>query len=286
MDITEKKYKRVSKSFQITKKDMIEALNRSGYILESEVSKVLLKEGFFIETNQVIVDPYTKKSREVDIVAEYHDWSEKSKDFYEAKASADFTFVMEIKNNTFPLVLLTDFNYHPNSIAKSHGLKEFITLPNEVDVYDSWNNSYQRIIPIEEELSIFTQYCSFQKKKSCDELMALHPDDFHDSLLKITRYCEETIKEWNEYFFGDSKYFRHWLYLPMILVNDDLYEFRDGILTKVDSSILVHNYHFNEEKKSAYVFVVTKKGLSSFIKKMTKIRNELEQELIKIRFLR
>ncbi len=55
--------------------EMIDAIKRSGYLLESLISKYLSQSGFFVESNQVIVDPYTGKSREIDLVAEYHDWN-------------------------------------------------------------------------------------------------------------------------------------------------------------------------------------------------------------------
>jgi len=38
-------------------KEIIAALERSGYLLESEISKKLSDAGFFIETNQAIKDP-------------------------------------------------------------------------------------------------------------------------------------------------------------------------------------------------------------------------------------
>lgn len=60
------------KSAKITTKEMLDALNRSGYLLESEISRILDDAGFFIESNQVVEDPITGKSREIDLVAEYY----------------------------------------------------------------------------------------------------------------------------------------------------------------------------------------------------------------------
>ena len=54
--------------FKITEEEMLAALSRSGYLLESEVSAALTNLGFFIETNQVIQDPETGKSREIDLL--------------------------------------------------------------------------------------------------------------------------------------------------------------------------------------------------------------------------
>jgi hypothetical protein len=53
----------------ITKKEMLDALGRSGYLLESEIAKTLSHAGFFIESNQVIEDPITGKNREIDLIS-------------------------------------------------------------------------------------------------------------------------------------------------------------------------------------------------------------------------
>jgi hypothetical protein len=61
----------MQREFEITKEEMLEALNRSGYLMESEIASMLAEFGFFIETNQVIEDKFTGKSREIDLLAEY-----------------------------------------------------------------------------------------------------------------------------------------------------------------------------------------------------------------------
>jgi hypothetical protein len=53
---------------KILKNDLIEAIKRSGYLLESEIASILARSNFFIESNQVIEDPVTGKSREIDLI--------------------------------------------------------------------------------------------------------------------------------------------------------------------------------------------------------------------------
>jgi len=108
--------------------------------------------------------------------------------------------------------------------------------------------------------------------------MALHPDNIHDGLLKITQYCEENIKPWEN---EETTFLRHFLYLPVLLINEDLYELKENQLQKVDISILTFNYFFEEETKMAYIFVVTKQGFDTFIKKMLEIEDEVEKDMIK-----
>ncbi|MDB5281305.1 MAG: hypothetical protein JWO06_380 [Bacteroidota bacterium] len=263
---------------EISEKEMMEALNRSGYLLESEISKILSEAGFFIQTNQVIKDTITGKDREIDLIAEYYEHKEQR---HINKCCSKIHFVFEMKNNSAPIVLLTDFEYSPN-IDDWDGLKERVTVPENIR-YDTYDAFYEQIIH-SKKYSIYTQYCSFQRKKANEELMALHPDNIHDGLSKITQYCEEII-EGKEY---RDDYLRHFLYLPILLIRDDLYELHHSkenkrSLKKVDSSILVYNYYAHEEPSMAYVFVVTRKGFSRFMTDILELENKIELEMIEKR---
>lgn len=273
----------MQRKFNITKEEMIEALNRSGYLMESELSSMLAEFGFFIESNQVIEDKFTGKSREIDLIAEYYNYKEKNSGY---KTASKIKFIFEIKNNLFPIVLLTKWESSPN-IEDWTGLKEALTMPDKIK-YD-WYESYNKRL-IQNNKRIFTQYCSFQKKKANDELMALHPDNIHEGLSKITQYSEEMVKMYDKdllYERTDSDYkddyFRHFLFMPVLLLNDELFELQDNKLQQVDSSVLVYNYHFDKEPKMAYVFVVTKKGFPKFIQQMLKVDEEVEEIMIKIK---
>lgn len=261
--------------------EMLEALGRSGYLLESQISKALSRAGFFIQTNQMIKDPITGKNREVDLIAEYYEHKPQRG---ENKCCSKVHFVFEIKNTSAPLVLLTDFEYSPK-IDDWYGLKERMTIPKGLS-YESYDAFYEQIIH-KEKFSIFTQYCSFQKKKANEELMALHPDNIHEGLSKITQYCEEQIEE-REYEEDANGYLRHFLYMPILLIRDDLFELHHddknkSSLKRVESSILVYNYIKNEQPEMAYVFVVTKKGFGKFMDEMLKLENKIELEMIEKR---
>jgi hypothetical protein len=184
-------------------------------------------------------------------------------------------------------VLLTDFEFSPN-ITIEEGLKEALTIPPGIKY--PWYDSFCEEIINSRTPSIYTQYCSFHKKKVNDELMALHPDNLYEGLSKITHYCEQMVElydhdlryEASEEIRKREKYLRHFLFMPVLLINEDLYELKNEKLIKVESSILVYNYHFNKEPKMAYVFVVTKKGYPKFIKKMLEIENIVGEKMLKI----
>jgi len=258
---------------------MIDALHRSGYLLEAEISRTLAASGFFIESNQVIEDPITGKTREIDLIAEYYKY-DKERSAY--KVTANLHYIFEIKNNLFPVVLLSRFEFSP-VIEDWLGLKEALTLPKGLP-YEPHESFYETLI--QKDTAIYTQYCSFQKKKEKDELMALHPENIHSGLAKITQYCEEMVKLHDKDLIYEDPdkddYLRHFLFLPILLINDDLYELREDKLKRVDSSILVYNYHFNKDSKMAYVFVVTKKGFRPFMRSLMALEDKVEQKMLEI----
>lgn len=195
---------------------------------------------------------------------------------------AKVNYIFEIKKNLFPIVLLTRFEFTPN-IEDWTGLKEALTIPRGLQ-YD-WHDSFYEAL-IRKDTARYTQYCSFQKKRENDELMALHPDNIHAGIAKITQYCEEMVKLHDKDLIYEDpekdEYLRHFLFLPILLINDDLYELRKDGLEKVDSSILVYNYHYEKDQKLAYVFVVTRKGFPSFMKSMMELEDNVERRMMEI----
>ena len=267
------------KQDKLSQKDLLEAIKRSGYLFESEISNMLAKAGFFIESNQVIEDPVTRKSREIDLTAEYY--NEYDKERAEYKVCAKIKFVFEIKNNIYPLVLMTKFEFSPN-IEIWESLKEIQTTPEGID----WNSSegfYEKLL--ENNVLLYAQYCSFSHKKGQKnkELVALHPEPVYAGLSKITQYCEGEKDLWDDR--EIDKYYRKFLYLPVLLIKEDLYELQINNkskpkLHKVDESKLIFNYYFKGDPRISTIFVVTQKGIKKFMKKMIKLERMVEEEMI------
>lgn len=274
---------------KLSTEEMMEAIERSGYLLESEITKLLASKGYFLESNQSILDPVSKKSREIDLVAEYYEYDERKA---KNKTAAKIHFVFEIKNNLYPLVLLTRLEFSPNTEIWE-GLKEISTIPDGVS-YEAYEGYYEELLQDEE--SLYTQYCSFQNKKGNNqELMAIHPENLHSGLAKITQYCDEVVARWNRDEEGDDsdekyveEYFRHFLYIPILLINEDLYELDisdNGYtsLRKVESSKLIYNYHRFDEPKTSIIVVMTKKGLEDFLPEMRELENRIVEKMIKLK---
>ncbi len=276
---------------KISRHDLIEAIKQSGYLLESEIANTLARRGFFIETNQVIEDPITGKSREIDLIAEYYD---KNIDIVCKLATcAKIKFVFEIKNNIYPLVLMTRFEFSPN-IEIWESTKEIQTLPDGIE-WDSVESFYEMLLNGSEP--IFTQYCSFEFKKGGNkgELLATHPEQVYTGLSKITYYCEkavQSLEDQSELPDGSMavilKIYHKFLFLPVLLINEDLFELEIGrgnkpILHKVEESRLVFNYYFKNEPRISMVWVVTKKGFKGFIDKMIEVERKVESKMIAVR---
>lgn len=263
----------------ISKKELLDAIKRSGYLFESEISYKLSREGFFVESNQIVEDPITGKNREIDLLAEYNKYDKKSSDH---KLLSKIKFIFEIKNNIYPLVLMTKFEFSPNVVIWE-SFKEAITKPDDIE-WDGTEGFYWTLSPDDE--SLFTQYCSFDRKKGNKELMASHPEMLYSGLSKITQYCEEQVENWEES--ENDKYFRDFLYLPVLLIKNDLFELEinessQPKLKKVEESKLVFNYYYKGDQKISIVYVVTEKGFSHFMKNMIKVEGNTQKRMLSIK---
>ncbi len=267
----------------MNKTEIIDTLKRSGYLFESSIVEFLNKNDYFVESSAVIIDPVTGKNRDVDIIAQRNDL----KKDYDNKISTQVTFTFELKNNLYPVVLMSKFQFNPNS--PDDLVKEMVTAK-KVEYYDGFENYYEKLIY--DSGNIFSQYCSFNKKNRNSELMAYHPDELYSGISKVVQYCEETSRQWIERFkdleedFGrHDDWFRHWVYLPVILLKNDLYEMEiineEPNLKKVEKSQLIFNYHHKNEKCSSLVTFVTEKGLKKWLNDIRKLELQAEKDILK-----
>jgi hypothetical protein len=259
-------FRQMEYSMKVTESEMHEALQRSGYILESVTAKNLAEWGFFVQTGQVVEDPITGKGRDIDIIAN----SISNHNHYsDIRTISQIEYVFEVKNNLYPIVLLTEFRDSPY-IESWTGLKERITEPLDVKGYESHEAYFETLVS--DNNNIYTQYCSFHKKRANDELMASHPEKFHESISKIIQHCDEAAdfiekyEETDDEQSREEKIFRHFLYMPVLLVRGDLYELQGDNLKEVKSSTLVVNYYHKGEQRMAFVLIVTSDGFEEFIK--------------------
>jgi len=191
----------------MTNEQILKAISKSGYLFESEIAKFLAEKGFFVESNVIFQDPLTGKNREIDIVAETY-----NTDPNYIEVFCEIRYYFELKNNDFPLVLLTELQFNPNTPEDL--FKEVVTIPSELSYDDSFifYNSLR-----DKNKKIYTQYCSFSKKKN-GEVMASHPHELYSSLSKLCWYCEKcTIESVELYEELTRERLRHLLNVPVLL---------------------------------------------------------------------
>jgi hypothetical protein len=266
---------------KFSQQEILESLSRSGYLFESEITKYLVDIGFFVQSNIASLDPTTGKNREIDLFAEFYSGYDEER--FKDKIVSLARFVFEIKNNDSPLVLMTRHTFSPNEEIYN-GFKEARTIPDSLkNIY--YSGYYEVLFLSEKEKKLFTQYCSFSKKKN-EELMAHHPENVYSAFQKITYFCEEKIESWKDPTLGKDDYFRNILYLPVLLIKEDLYECEiikgnRNKLKKVECSRLVFNYHFKDKPRTSIIYVVTKKGLKNFLKEILSTGKIVENNMRK-----
>lgn len=115
-------------------KEILAALERSGYLFESEISKLLIEQKYFVETNKVIKDSFTGKSREIDLVTEFMSFDNSKQ--RENKCFNRLKLVVEIKNTSAPLVLLTEFQ-NSEYAQDWDAVKEHLKSPDDDDYFSN-----------------------------------------------------------------------------------------------------------------------------------------------------
>ncbi|MCW0411231.1 hypothetical protein NG831_06905 [Xanthomonas sacchari] len=253
-------------------------LERSGYMLESRVVRLLDAAGYFVEPNQVVRDRFTGKSREIDFVSEYYYHDASTNDCYAT------TFVVgEVVNNLYPFVLLTERPNTPNADTESY-IKWFTTP--EGMFYEKPIDFYEGRNPKKEHL--FSQYCVLTKKKDQSrDWMAHHPDDVYHSLLKMAEYIESDMTSWEER--RDvltEKYKRAIFWHPMLVLGGDLFVARaheDGTLAidPARNGFLEFNWHFGEDRRTTVIEVVTYSALLDRMNSLADLDASVRQQIHK-----
>lgn len=253
-----------------------ESLERSGYLLESKLVRGLADKGYFVEPNQVVRDPRTGKSREIDLIAEYFNWQPTQRG-----VCVKTHFVVEVVNNRFPLVLLTQRPFSPNENSESH--VKFVCTPEPNEFYKHFN-LYEDRGP--ERSRLFSQYCALTPKKGENkELMASHPDDLYSSFQKLAEYTEDEVNLWLERDeLAEDRFWRIFFWHPMLVLGGQLVVVsmrEDGTTELRDAStgFLEFNWHAGEERRTTVVEVVTAEAFFERLSTIVEADAHLQEKL-------
>lgn len=265
---------------QISAEQLLECLGRSGYLLESRIVRELDARGYFVEPNQVLRDPKTGKSREIDLVAEYYSYVPDH-----SGLCVKTHFIAEVVNNRLPVVLLTHRPMSPNSEFESY--VKFGTTPDPAPFYDKLN-IYEERSPSNEAL--YAQYCALTMKKGeSRELMASHPDDLYASLQKLSEYVEQELEAFQDWGAEtQSDFWRVFFWHPMLVVGGQLFavsadDATDPKINEIESAFLEFNWHQGEDRRTTVIEVVRIEALYDRMANIVAWDAALEAKLYSLR---
>ena len=219
---------------QIKKEEMVEALTRSGYLIESRLLRILSDKGYELYPNEVYPDPLTGKSREMDIYAVSYRTTNNLRLNRSLLIDIQHSFVIECINNPQPVVFfkrgdkkkLTIFGrFLFNKIEQEVKEEEATDADFDFDMFTTKSKKFHY-----NQIDRCSQYCSFTVKKNTSdkkkrEWMASHPDSLHDTFNKLydfAKHKHETTNTW----MNQARQYEVYLNMkyPLIVLQGDLYE--------------------------------------------------------------
>ncbi|HEX3037122.1 MAG TPA: hypothetical protein VHT73_18715 [Thermodesulfobacteriota bacterium] len=256
---------------KISRAQMVDAITRSGYLLEQRVFPIIEDAGFYVETNPVFPDPATGKSREYDFSAlsgikVYREWN--------------FLWVHligECVNNPQPIVFFssektTNFMFHED--LKCSGIPLWFPARDSRD----GEISFQEFLHLEKfhhycKGSFSTQYCSFRQKSGKTEWLAWHDDEHHglfDSLVAATEYeISEFFSSWDLPKKTEEEPLNINLFYPILIVKSDLYQCEQKkskpLFTNIEHIQFRKSVISGKKARTFHIDVITEAYLSDYL---------------------
>lgn len=206
-----------------TRKQLREALLRSGYLVESRLATVLRDRGYYVEPNPPVPDPVTAKSRELDIFA--------MSAVNAGPDDSDFllpVILVEAENNPVPVLFITA--EHQVRFRHYEDLK-MSGIPVRVYKEDGSWDSLHDFVGVSKfhhysEGRVATQFCTFKEKdKKAGEWMALHEERHHDSFVKLSAAVDHQIESHCQaYRAGGREPVNVQIYYPVLVLQGELLE--------------------------------------------------------------
>lgn len=210
------------------RREIKDALLRSGYLIESRIENTLRKRWGYVEANASYEDPETGKSRELDL---YSMLAQKA-----GPEEYDFIFsvlLIECVNNPQPIALLTK----EPLIPFMHGEDvKLAGLPVQIwDKKHKWWEKLADFLVMEKyhhycKGRIATQYCSFLEKKGGQkkEFLATHEGSHFDAFKKLCHatdyFIDDHFKSWS--FTREKESVNINFYYPLLIVQGELLDAR------------------------------------------------------------
>ena len=177
--------------------EMVQALQRSGYLMEARVNRVIRDREWFTNPNNYIPDPITGTPRESDLIAE-RPFPIVEGEFHVFSSVA----AIECVNNDQPLVFLSRV---PDDQSRTHLFLRFGGFPKTIEVPQG-RDDVDDGIPIASVLGsdlshrffqvpAYDMYCTFSQRNKAkhddpESWRAEQPKDFYESFKKVIHVRE------------------------------------------------------------------------------------------------
>jgi hypothetical protein len=258
----------------IDKPEAIEAMARSGYLLEGRVSALLRSRGWFVESNSAYLDSDTGRRREIDVHAV------DGSSIFDDHRGNSFVFhhlLIECVNSPQPLVFVKSDSLLDE--RKAELVKE-ASDPVLVREGSHWQSvpTYFRFQEFHHVIKapLATQYFSFTKKdKGKGEWMAMHDEVQHGSFVALGQVTEYQMGNATVGPIERMVNRTHIppphveLFYPVLVVQNEIWEIDQSEGPPDPTSVDRINYKHTNFRNGTFgeyiVTVVSEKGLPTFI---------------------
>lgn len=270
---------------RISLDEMREAINKSGYLLEQRIRRVLVegKRGYYVETNAAYPDPQTGISREYDISA-----------ISSTPLSRDYTdaifpyLVCECENNAQPVVFFEaesqiPFLHHEQVKCSGMPVKlwsgtDFVSLSQFLHL-----NKFHHYC----KGPFATQYCGFSRKNTNAPWIASHSEQHHETFTALINAVEAEI----------DKHYEHWIlpsnpkgegvniqiYYPLLVLQGEMYlatGARRGVaLRKVDHVQYRREVWTLKRRQDYQIDVITESFMTKYLEIVDKEIDSIKRRL-------
>jgi hypothetical protein len=272
---------------KISRNEIKEALSQSGYLIEQRVTDKLRKN-FFVETNHIYLDPFTSKSREIDIKA--ISYYSKTDDSHLDRVR--WSLYCECENNSQPVVFFPFKRYLPSA---SRWYIMCYGIPMKIWIDDDKYINLKEYLPFNKfhhycKGTISTQYCSFDRRKDKGKWIATHLEEQHDTLNSLVYAVEGEVNDfynklWRPPKYGEKEPIYFEFIYPLIVLGGDLLEAhlgKRGLVVKPTKHIkCLKTVHFSGKEVFCVVDVITEDYLSEYVSmveyEMVKVKNAIRR---------
>jgi hypothetical protein len=279
---------------QITTKQMKEAIQKSGYLLEQRLELILTEEGYYVQTNPAFPDPETRKSREIDISALLA-----IRVYREGDNFIFPTLLCECENNSQPIV----FFAKESPVSLTHHYEAKVSgIPVKFWDEDGYIN-VSDFVGMERfhhycRGPIATQYCTFQLKKDKSSWIALHSEEQHstfDSVIKALEYeIARHFDDWTLPEKGEEEAVNIQIYYPLVILQGTLYcaSFENSrLILRTSKHVQFRKEFFSShvnEVETYQIDVISEEYLRDYLKiidsETAKIKRSLQRQKQKVLF--